>query len=59
MLAAIAGFGTFVTLLVMLLLKDKPATAILHPFHEKQEEVWPPKFKISMKDELMMLRQNR
>ena len=58
MLATIAGFGTFVTLMVLFLLKDKPKTTGLHPSHERQEEVWPPKLKFSMKEELRMLWQN-
>ena len=58
MLTAIAGFGTLVTLLVLVFLKDEQKSTNLHPFHETQEEVWPPKVKFSMKEELRMLRQN-
>lgn len=58
MLIAIAGFGTLVTLLVLVFFKDEPKLTNLHPFHETIEEIWPPKVKFSMKEELRMLGQN-
>ena len=55
MLVAIAAFGTLSTLLVLFLFKDKPEPTNVNPSNEKKEEVWPPRDKFSMKEELIML----
>jgi hypothetical protein len=55
MLVAIASFGTLVTLFSLVLFKDKPLTTNKHPFYEIKDEVWPPKLKFSMREELRML----